>query len=172
MYFWVPYSTAVTDLIDHSTSLTAKALFYRTSWLSWTCGLQVRLYKNTIFDLQGHYGTIQGHWFDVKRAYHYSIVWQSSLPKGTVITSLSAFQLTPSKGIIGNHPCNVVPLSFWQLNETTALWFCPLDVKSELKTPSVPQAWDAISYICSHNNIYGWQNVLILHSTWDILPKI
>lgn len=101
-------------------------------------GLQVRFYKSSIFDLQGHYQLIRRHCFGVKRACHYSVVWQSSLPKGTVITSLSAFQLIPGKGIIGNHPCNAVSLSFWQLSETTARWFCPLDVKSELKTPSVP----------------------------------
>lgn len=117
-------------------------------------GLQVWFYKSSIFDLQGHYRPIRRHWFGVKRAYHYSVVWQGSLPKGTVITSLSSFQLTPGKGIIGNHPCNAVPLSFWQLSETTALWFCPLDVKSELKTPSVPQAQHAVSYACFLTGIY------------------
>lgn len=134
-------------------SLDTEALFYtplifRTPWLSHMSGLQVWFCKSIIFDLQGHYRTIWRHWFGVKRAYHYSVVWQSSLPKGTVITSLSAFQLTPGKGIIGNHPCNAVPLSFWQLSETTALWFCLLDVKSELKTPSVPQAQRAVSWMC------------------------
>lgn len=118
-------------------------------WTSVSCvsRLQVWFSKRSIFDLQGHYRQIRRHCFGVKRAYHYSVVWQSSLPKGTVITSLSAFQLTPGKGIIGNHPCNAVPLSFWQLSETTARWFCPLDVKSELKTPSVPWAQHAVSYV-------------------------
>lgn len=121
-------------------SLRAKALFYallifRTSWLSRMSGLQVWFYESSIFDLQGHYRPIRRHWFGVKRAYHYSVVWQSSLPKGTVITSLSSFQLTPGKGIIGNHPCNAVPLSFWQLSETTALWFCPFRCKIRAKNP-------------------------------------
>ncbi len=107
--------------------------------------IQVWFYKSNIFDLQGHYWPIRKHWFGVKRAYHYLVVWQSSLPKGTVITSLSSFQLNRGKGIIGNHPCNAVPLGFWQLSETTALWFCPLDVKSELKPPSVLLAQHALS---------------------------
>lgn len=73
------------------------------------------------------------------------------LPKGTVITSLSSFQLTPGKGIVGNHPCNAVPLSLWQLSETTALWFCHFDVKSELYTPSVPQTQHVDSYVGFHS---------------------
>lgn len=56
------------------------------------------------------------------------------------------FQLTPGEGIIGNHPCNVVPLNFWQLSETTALWFHRLDVKSKLNIPSVTQTQHAASY--------------------------
>lgn len=107
------------------------------------------------FDLQAHCRLIQGPWFGVKRACHYSVVWQNSLPKGTVITSLSSFQLTLAKGIIGNHPCNAVPLSFWQLSETTALWFCCLDVKSELNTPSVPQTQHAVFYVCFLTGIYS-----------------
>lgn len=112
-------------------------------------------WKVALFDLQGHYRQIWRHWFGVKRACHYSVVWQNSLPKGTVITSLSSFQLTPGKGIIGNHPCNAVPLSFWQLSETTALWFCRLDVKSELYTPSVPETQHAVSYVSfSHRHLF------------------
>lgn len=30
---------------------------------------------------------------------------------GGMITLLSSFQLTPGEGIIGNHPCNALPLS-------------------------------------------------------------
>lgn len=78
------------------------------------------------------------------------------LPKGTVITSLSSFQLTPGKGIIGNHPCNAVPLSLWQLSETTALRFCRLDVKSELYTPSVPQTQHVASYVGFHSPGFGF----------------
>lgn len=77
------------------------------------------------------------------------------LPKGTVITSLSSFQLTPGKGIIGNHPCNAVPLSLWQLSETTALRFCRFDVKSELYTPSVPQTQHVVSYVGFHSPGFG-----------------
>lgn len=56
------------------------------------------------------------------------------------------FQLTPGEGIIGNHPCNVVPLNFWQLSETTVLWFHRLDVKSKLNIPSVTQTEHTASY--------------------------
>lgn len=77
------------------------------------------------------------------------------LPKGTVITSLSSFQLTPGKGIIGNHPCNTVPLSLWQLSETTTLRFCRSDVKSELYTPSVPQTQHVVSYVGFHSPGFG-----------------
>lgn len=77
------------------------------------------------------------------------------LPKGTVITSLSSFQLTPGKGIIGNHPCNTVPLSLWQLSETTTLRFCRFDVKSELYTPSVPQTQHVVSYVGFHSPGFG-----------------
>lgn len=143
---------------SHGSSFRAKASFYtflifRPSWLTDMSRLQVRPYESSIFDLQGHYWPIQRHWFSVKRAYRYSVVWQSSLPKGAVITSLSSFQLTRGRGIIGNHPCNAVPLSFWQLSETTVLWFCPLDVKSEVKTPSVPRAQHAVSYVFSHQHL-------------------
>lgn len=129
-------------------------------------------WKVALFDLQGHYRQIWRHWFGVKRACHYSVVWQNSLPKGTVITSLSSFQLTPGKGIIGNHPCNAVPLSFWQLSETTALWFCRLDVKSELYTPSVPQTQHAVSYVgFSHRNLFHWLYIKYSASSAEDAPK-
>lgn len=129
-------------------------------------------WKVALFDLQGHYCQIWRHWFGVKRACHYSVVWQNSLPKGTVITSLSSFQLTPGKGIIGNHPCNAVPLSFWQLSETTALWFCRLDVKSELYTPSVPQTQHAVSYVgFSHRHLFHWLYIKNSASSAEVVPK-
>lgn len=80
---------------------------------------------------------------------------KQSLPKGSVITSLSSFQLTPGKGIIGNHPCNAVPLSLWQLSETTALRFCRFYVKSQLYTPSVPQTQHVVFYVGFHSPGFG-----------------
>lgn len=124
-------------------SLGAKALFY-TSCLSGTSGLQVWGEESSTFLI---YRPITNksvrHWFGVKRACRYSVVWQNSLPKGECNYIVVFFQLTPGEGIIGNHPCNVVPLTFWQLSETTVLWFRHLDVKSKLNIPSVPQAQQA-----------------------------
>lgn len=71
---------------------------------------QARFYKSSVFifravtDRTGEGGLVSEE--------QIIIVLDDKAPsKGTVITSLSAFQLTPGEGIMGNHPCNVVPLT-------------------------------------------------------------
>lgn len=95
--------------------------------------------KVTLFDLQGYYQQIRETLLWCQKSMSLFCCMTKLFAKGECNYIVVFFQLTPGEGIIGNHPCNVVPLNFWQLSETTVLWFRRLDVKSKLNIPSVPQ---------------------------------
>lgn len=158
MYFWVSHSATIqlSQLLcirHHSTSSGAsEQKHYFTLPDCLACpDSRCDSRKVALFDLQGHYRPIRRHWFGVKRACHYSVVWQNSLPKGTAITSLSSFQLTPGKGIIGNHPCNAVPLWFltaeWNHSTVVLSFRCKIRVLHPICSPD-----SACCFLCVYSH--------------------
>lgn len=145
------YTTAVTALVRQqvqhkalepgSKSIILHVLLVchiRTAGVMWG--------KVALFDLQAYYQPIRETpvWCQKSVSLVCCMTKQFAIGERNYIVVF--FQLTPGEGIIGNHPCNVVPLNFWQLSETAVARFRRFDVKSKLNLPSVTQTQHAASH--------------------------
>lgn len=103
-------------------SLRVEALFpalfiCRVPWVARTSDEGVTLLQKELHCFSQYLWESRRFCIDVRRRFIIVLYDKPFVPVGAIIIYLSTFQSTPVEGIIGNHPCNAVPLSY-----VTAEW--------------------------------------------------